>query len=147
MYRFVLALYLAAFGLAGCDTVDSHTAREAQAKLPGMQRSAFYACAGLPNRSQTMEGAEYDTYDYQPYTPDQSISATLPLIGGIGIGSSGNCHATAIFRNGVLQEIDYAGSTGGMLGHVAECAPIVSHCLDGAKEATGKFETAPAKTR
>ena len=108
-------------------------------KLVGMRRAAFFACAGLPNRSQMIEGAEYDTYDYQPYVPDTSLSASLPLIGGIGLGTSGTCHATAIFRSDVLQEIDYAGDTGGILGHVADCVTIVNHCLDNAKEATGKY--------
>jgi hypothetical protein len=35
--------------------------------------------------------------------------------------------------------VNYSGDTGGIMGHVAECVSIVSHCLDGAKEATGKY--------
>ena len=133
------ALLLAGLSITGCDTIDSHNARKAQEELVGMSRSDFYACAGLPNRSQELAGSEYDTYDYQPFTPDNSFSATLPLIGGIGIGSGGTCHATAIFKDDVLTTLNYAGDTGGILGHVADCISIVDHCQDGAKEATGKY--------
>ena len=139
MKHLIPMILLALFGASGCDTVDSHEARRAQEELVGMGRADFYACAGLPNRSLPVEGAEYDTYDYQPYTPDNSFSATLPLIGGIGFGSSGSCHATAIVQDGKLKAVNYSGDTGGIMGHVAECVSIVSHCLDGAKEATGKY--------
>jgi hypothetical protein len=139
MKPLVPILLLAALGVTGCDTVNSHEARRAQEELVGMKRADFLACTGLPNRSLPVEGLEYDTYDYQPYTPDNSFSATLPLIGGIGFGSSGSCHATAIFEDGKLKALNYSGDTGGLLGHVAECVSIVSHCLDGAKEATGKY--------
>ncbi len=133
----VLILLAVALLLTGCETIDSHNARRAQEELVGMRRAAFFACAGLPNRSLQVDGAEYDTYDYTPYT--NSFNATLPLIGGIGVGSAGTCHATAIFQNDTLKEIDYAGDTGGILGHVAECVTIVNHCQDGAKEATGRY--------
>jgi hypothetical protein len=125
--------------VSGCDTIDSHNARQAQEQLVGMSRAAFFACAGLPNRSQTIGAAEYDTWDYQPFTPDDSFSATLPLVGGIGIGSGGTCHATAIFQDDTLTALNYAGDTGGILGHVADCISIVNHCQDGAREATGKY--------
>jgi hypothetical protein len=137
MKKLVLAVLATTIPLTGCDTIDSHNARKAQVELVGMRRAAFFACAGLPNRSRQIEGAEYDTYDFQPYT--NQFNATFPLIGSIGIGSSGSCHATAIFRNDTLMEIDYAGDTGGILGHVAECVTIVNHCQDGAKEATGRY--------
>jgi hypothetical protein len=134
-----LILMTAICGLADCDAVDSHTARQAQKEMVGMQRADVYGCAGLPNRSMPMGGALYETWDYQPFTPDQSLSATVPLIGGVGLGLGGTCHATAIFQGETLTAMNYSGDTGGMLGHVAECASIVSHCLDHAKEATGKF--------
>ncbi len=130
---------LMALGVTGCDTIDSHNARKAQEDLPGMSKPDFYACAGLPNRTQVLNGLEYDTYDYQPFTPDNSFSATLPLVGGIGIGSGGTCHATAIFKDDTMTALNYAGDTGGILGHVADCISIVNHCQDGAKEATGKY--------
>ena len=134
-----LALTLVALALTTCDTIDSHTARQAQEQLVGMSRPEFFACAGLPNRSQMIEGAEYDTWDFQPFTPDNSFSATLPLLGGIAFGSGGSCHVTGIFRNNRLEALNYAGDTGGILGHVAECVTIVNHCLDNAKPATGKY--------
>jgi hypothetical protein len=139
MRRLVVLCLLSAVGVTGCDTLDSHAARKAQVELVGMKRTDFYACAGLPNRTQTIDGQEYDTYDFQPFTPDDSFSATLPLIGGIGIGSGGTCHATAIFKDDTLTALNYAGDTGGILGHVADCVTIVNHCQDGAKEATGKY--------
>ena len=132
-------LALAPLGSA-CDTIDSHSARKAQVEMVGMSRADLFACAGLPNRSQTIDGAEYDTFDFQPYTPDNSLSATLPLLGGISLGSGGTCHATAIMKDDKVSAINYAGDTGGILGHVAECVSILSHCRDGAKEATGKFD-------
>jgi hypothetical protein len=135
----ILTLPLLALSAAGCDTVDSHTARQAQTELLGMRKAELYACAGLPDKSQMVDGAEYDTFVFQPYTPDNSFSATLPLIGGIGIGSAGSCKATAIFQEDTLRALNYAGDTGGILGHVAECVSIVSHCLNGAKEATGNY--------
>ena len=136
--RKILILALAALPLiAGCDTVDSNHAREDQKAAIGMSKADFYACAGLPNRTQKINGLEYDTYDYQPYTSD---SVTLPIIGGgVGMGS-GDCHATAIFtKDNKIQQLDYAGDTGGMLGHVAACENIVSHCENGMKPATGKY--------
>lgn len=134
-----LIMILAVGGLADCDTIDSHTARQAQREMVGMQRADVYACAGLPNRSMPMAGGLYDTWDYQPFTPDQSLSATVPLIGGIGLGTGGTCHATAIFQGETLTAMNYSGDTGSVLGHVAECVSIVSHCLDHAKAATGKY--------
>jgi hypothetical protein len=139
MKKIILLLSLSTLGLTGCDTIDSHSARKAQLELVGMHRTDFFACAGVPNRSERLDGLQYDTYDYQPYTPDDSLSATLPLIGGIGIGSSGNCHATAIYKDNILQALNYSGLTGGPLGHVSECVAIVSHCRDGARAATGKY--------
>jgi hypothetical protein len=139
MRRLVPAILMIVLGLSGCDTIDSHTARRAQDELVGMRRADFFACAGLPNRSLPIDDEEYDTYDYQPFTPDNSFSATIPLLGGIGFGSGGTCNATAIFKNDTLKALNYSGNTGGLLGHVSECASIVSHCLDGAKEATGKY--------
>ena len=139
MRKLIVVLATACPLVVGCDTIDSHNARKAQVELVGMKRADLYACAGLPNRSQQVDGAEYDTYDYQPFTPDNSFSATLPLIGGIGVGSGGTCHATAIFNNDTLTALNYAGDTGGILGHVADCISIVNHCQDGAKEATGKY--------
>ena len=139
MWRLSVVLLLMAWGTTGCDTIDSHNARKAQEDLVGMSRTDFYACAGLPNRTLVLNGAEYDTYDYQPFTPDDSFSATLPLIGGIGFGAGGTCHATAIFRDDTMTALNYAGDTGGILGHVADCISIVNHCQDGAKEATGKY--------
>jgi hypothetical protein len=121
--------------LTGCDTVDSHHAREDQETLVGMSKADFYACSGLPNRTQTIDGFEYDTWDYQPYSSD---SFTLPVIGGLSFGS-GSCHATAIFKDDKVREIDYAGDTGGVLGHVAACETIVSHCENDMKPATGKY--------
>ncbi|MEA2755428.1 MAG: hypothetical protein QOJ54_1717 [Aliidongia sp.] len=139
MKRLISTVLLAGLGLTGCDTIDSHTARRAQDELVGMRRADFFACAGLPNRSLPIEYDEYDTFDYQPFTPDNSLNATIPLIGGIALSTGGTCHATAIFQNDTLKAINYSGNTGGILGHVAQCASIVSHCLDGAKEATGKY--------
>ena len=124
--------------VAGCDTIDSHTARNAQTELVGLSRQQLYSCAGVPNRTMSVSHMEYDTYDYQPYTAG-GLSATLPLIGGISFGASGNCHATAKLQNDLVTEIDYAGDTGSLLGHVANCASIVSHCLNGAKPATGRY--------
>jgi hypothetical protein len=134
-----IAIVLGAVALTSCDTIDSHTARQAQEELVGMSRPDFFACAGLPNRSLPIDGQEYDTWDYQPFTPDNSFSATLPLIGGIAFGSGGTCHVTAIFQDDTLKALNYSGDTGGILGHVAECVSIVNHCLDGAKAATGKY--------
>jgi hypothetical protein len=128
-----------AMSLTNCDTIDSHTARQAQEQLVGMSRPEFFACAGLPNRTLPIDGQEYDTWDFQPFTPDNSFSATLPLIGGIAFGSGGSCHATAIFQNNRLMAINYAGDTGGILGHAAECVSIVNHCMNSAKPATGKY--------
>jgi hypothetical protein len=139
MKRLISTILLAGLVLTGCDSVDSHTARRAQIELVGMSKADFYACSGLPNRSLPIGGEEYDTYDYEPFTPDDSLSATIPLIGGVALSTGGTCHATAIFRNDTLKAINYAGNTGSLLGHVAQCASIVSHCLDGAKEATGKY--------
>lgn len=124
--------------LAGCDTIDSHTARQAQTELVGTSKENLYSCAGLPNRSLVIGATEYASYDYQPYTAG-GLSATLPLVGGISFGATGNCHATAKVTNDHVTEIDYAGDTGSVLGHVANCASIFSHCLSGAKEATGRY--------
>ena len=61
--------------LAGCDTIDSHHARQDQETLVGMSKADFYSCAGLPNRSRTISGFEYDTWDYQPFSSDSFTPA------------------------------------------------------------------------
>ncbi len=140
MRKFVVLCFIAATPLvSGCDTIDSHTARNAQEQLVGMSRADYYTCSGLPNRTQMVKGVDYETWDFQPYTPDNSLSATLPLVGGISLGAGGTCHATVVFADDKVSAITYAGDTGGVLGHVAECVSLVNHCLNDMKPATGKY--------
>ena len=138
MRKFLATCLIAVPFACGCAPIDSHTARTAQDQIAGFSKEKLFQCAGVPTKVQSIGPVEYDSYEYDA-TGAQSGSISLPLVGGVSLGSSGYCHATAKIVDDKVQEITYAGDTGSFIGHVANCAPIVSHCLDDSKEATGKY--------
>ncbi len=122
--------------LANCQTYDSHEARRAQDELVGLSQDELHLCAGLPTKSETRGTATYDTYE-QAAASNSGLAASLPLLGSISLAGSGYCHATFKVVNGKVTEVDYAGDTGDLLGHVANCSVLVDHCLDQEAEAKG----------
>ena len=130
--------------LANCQTYDSHEARRAQSELVGLSQDELHMCAGLPTKSETRGPATYDTYEQAAATSSSDFSASLPLIGSLSFGASGYCHTTFRIVNGKVTEVAYAGDTGDIFGHVANCSQLVDHCLDQEAEALGRPVSQPA---
>jgi hypothetical protein len=127
--------------LGSCEYYDSHEARRAQTELVGLSQDELHLCAGLPTHTETRGTSTYDTYE-QSFSGASGFSASLPLVGGINFAGSGYCHATFKIVDGKVSEVDYAGDTGDLLGHVSNCSSLVDHCLDNESEAKGH----PAET-
>ncbi|MFO1055339.1 MAG: hypothetical protein U1E53_00050 [Dongiaceae bacterium] len=128
------ALLLAAAALGGCGVQASRDAERARSQLYGMTRLDLHRCAGLPTRSETLDGHLLDTYEVS--TPPPSFALSLPAIGpvlgggGFNVGGgSTSCRATFELVEGKVVSLHYAGATASGLGGLAACGPLVEHCL------------------
>lgn len=143
----VAAVVLGA-ALAGCagDTAREQLADRARVDLVGMPKSRLLACAGVPERQATADGAEYYTYVQNPaYASAGGPSTSIGIGGGsgsgvgVGIGfgfplfsgggsSTSGCEATFVLREGTVRQISYPAGT-----RLADCAPIVDNCMPPAR--------------
>jgi hypothetical protein len=137
MRSFILmpVLFSTMLALPACSTFDNHEARQAQTQLVGLDEESLHMCAGLPTKTESLRGMTLETYEYSPNA--STFALTLPLAGGINLGSSGYCHATFAIQNNQVKAVEYGGDTGDLFGHVSTCSPIVNNCLDNAQIAKG----------
>jgi hypothetical protein len=143
MLRSGLFLPLAAIALASCANPNADKAADARQVLVGMPKETLLSCAGVPQRSATVENSEFLTYtssDYSGGGPSTSfgvaggsggsgvgIGLGFPLFGGGG-GYSSSCEANFTVRNGVVQQLNYTGSSGSSAS-LGQCYRIVENCL------------------
>lgn len=129
-----------ALALAGCANPQADQAILAQSALVGMPKQTLLSCAGVPDRSAVLDGAEYFTYNRRSasgggggLSPSVGIGGStggsgvglgvgvgFPLFGG---GSDPGCAATFTLRGGVVRQLTYGSGSAGA------CYPLVQNCL------------------
>lgn len=135
------AALFAAAALAACANADAEKAAGARTSLVGMPKERLLACAGVPDKSATVDNLEYYTYSSHEARPSGSgVSIGLGGFGGVGGGLFGGgigvplsspsvktCEATFTLRNGRVETLSYGGngSDGAPLG---QCWHIVENC-------------------
>jgi hypothetical protein len=129
MKRHLLSL-VALSTLGGCGIYDSHLAHQAQVAMIGMTADDLQACAGVPDKT-TKINDRTSIYDYKLAPgPTGSITATLPVVGGMTLGGSGP-FCTASFRviDGKVTDVHYSGDSDKTFGEDAVCVPIIRGCM------------------
>src|SRR3954447_1791188 len=84
-----LFLILAAGALASCANPDADRAADARQVLVGMPKETLLSCAGVPQRSASIDNSEFLTYTVSSYSggPTTSIGVAGGSGGsGVGIG-------------------------------------------------------------
>jgi len=143
-----LFLILAAGALASCADPNADRAADARQVLVGMPKETLLSCAGVPQRTAQVDNSEFLTYtssDYSGGGPTTSfgvaggsggsgvgIGLGFPLYGG---GYSSSCEANFTVRNGVVQQLNYTGSSGASAS-LGQCYRIVQNCLALVPQAT-----------
>jgi hypothetical protein len=144
-----LFLALAAGFLASCANPNADRAADARQLLVGMPKETLLSCAGVPQRSATVDNSEFLTYSISDYSgggPSTSFGVAggsggsgvgigfgIPLTGGGGYSTS--CEANFTIRNGVVQQLNYTGSSGASAS-LGQCYRIVENCLALVPQAT-----------
>jgi hypothetical protein len=128
------AALLALAALGGCGVEASRYAERARSQLYGMSRLDLHRCAGVPTKSETIDGHVLDTYELA--TPPPSLALSMPAIGpvlgggGFSVGGGAiSCRATFDLVGGRVISLHYAGATSSEMGSLAACAPLVEHCV------------------
>jgi hypothetical protein len=133
-----------AIALASCANPRADEALFAQHALIGMPKQTLLSCAGVPERSTTVDNLEYFTYTssrtvaYQSYVPYMGPGRFY----GYGYGypyysgyaptydlRSFSCQATFTLRNGVVERLVYGGPEGVGPSQLAQCQTIIETCL------------------
>ena len=149
-FRTRLFLTLAAGLLASCANPNADRAADARQVLVGMPKETLLSCAGVPQRSAVVDSSEFLTYTSANYGgggPSTSVGVAggsggsgvgiglgFPLFGGGG-GYSSSCEANFTIRNGVVQQLNYTGSSGASAS-LGQCYRIVENCLALVPQAT-----------
>ena len=141
--KFIL-LGAAAVALASCANPRADEALFAQQAFIGMSKQTLLSCAGVPERSTTVDNLEYFTYTsnrtvaYQSYVPYMGpgrfygYGYGYPYYGGYAPTydlRTFSCQATFTLRNGVVERLVYGGPEGTGPSQLAQCQTIIETCL------------------
>jgi len=127
-----VSLLIAAL-LAGCASTKfgrADLAERAKVELIGKSKKDILMCAGVPVRSEQAENMEFMTY-YSGGDSDAYVA------GGAGSSAGGGavsvkkryCEVTFILSNGIVEKVNYAGRTGGLITEGEQCAFVLQNCL------------------
>lgn len=87
-----------------------------------MARSDLIACAGVPDRRETLPDGEV-----LEWRQDQQVQGPLSL--ELDLGGHGTCHFVARLQGDRVTQVEYTGSSGTMLvGPYSACRPLVLAC-------------------
>lgn len=130
--------------LAACANPRAEQALAAQQALVGMSKQTLLSCAGVPERSATVDDLDYFTYASRHTVAYPSSTASFwgspywsPRWGyGYGLGVPFDtydlrtfaCEATFTLRDGVVERVVYAGAVAGT-DRLGQCYAIVENCL------------------
>ena len=141
--KFIL-LGAAAIALVSCANPRADEALFAQQAFIGMPKQTLLSCAGVPERSTTIDNLEYFTYTsnrtiaYQSYVPYMGpgpfygYGYGYPYYGGFTPAydfRTYSCQATFTLRNGVVERLVYGGPEGTGPSQLAQCQTIIETCL------------------
>jgi hypothetical protein len=141
--KFIL-LGAAAITLVSCANPRADEALFAQQAFIGMPKQTLLSCAGVPERSTTVDNLEYFTYTsnrtiaYQSYVPYMGpghfygYGYGYPYYGGFTPTydlRTYSCQATFTLRNGVVERLVYGGPEGIGPSQLAQCQTIIETCL------------------
>jgi hypothetical protein len=130
--------------LASCANPRADEALFAQQAFVGMPKQTLLSCAGVPERSTSIDNLEYFTYtstrtvSYQSYTPFMGpgrfygYGYGYPYYGGYAPTydiRNYSCQATFTLRNGKVERLVYGGPEGIGPSQLAQCQTIVEACL------------------
>ena len=115
---------LAVTACADLSQQNSDLAFLARGVIVGQSRAQVLACAGKPQREEVNGEAETLTYFAS------SGERTLVIGSANGIANvPHSCEVTLVLRRGYVEDVRYAGRTGGLLTPDEECAVIVRKCM------------------
>lgn len=123
-----LAAIVTALIASACSTTsldNSDTAFLARAVIIGQSRAEILACAGKPERSSVQGDSETLIYTASSGESTLMVGAGGNLLSNV----KHSCEVTMILRRGYVEDVLYAGRTGGTTTPDEECAPIVSKCM------------------
>lgn len=123
-----LGTLLLALTATACSVRDSHTARDAEARLVGLSGLALESCVGVPNRRDKFGQTSILSYDGSS-TSTGGMSLSLPIIGTISMSGGGDCHMTVRLDEGRVTQVRYSGEIDAPMAPEAYCAPLVRSCL------------------
>jgi hypothetical protein len=130
--------------LSACANPRAEQALVARHALVGMPKQTLLSCAGVPERSATL-----DNIDYFTYTSRRTVAYSSPSVGfwgsrywhprwgyGYGLGAPFDaydlrtyaCDVTFTLRNGIVERVVYGGAVSGD-SRLGQCYAIVENCL------------------
>jgi hypothetical protein len=102
-------------------------ASRAQTELVGMAKKDLLMCAGVPIRQERVDDLEFLTYA----GGGDSTAAVVATSQRTAVGKTAHryCEATFVLKEGVVQQVNYQGRTGGLFTKGEQCAFIVENCV------------------
>ncbi len=131
--KFILVILVIVTLLSGCANTKfgrADLAERAKVELIGNSKKDILMCAGVPVRSQQVENIEFMTY-YSGGDSDAYVAGGTGSSAGGGVVSVNKryCEVTFVFKDGVVEKINYAGRTGGLITEGEQCAFVLQNCL------------------
>lgn len=120
-----LVLVLLASACSTTSQEDADTAFLARAVIIGQSRAEVLACAGKPERSAVQGDSEMLVYTASSGESTLMVGAGGNLLSNV----KHSCEVTMVLRRGYVEDVLYAGRTGGTTTPDEECAPIVRKCM------------------
>lgn len=128
--------------LAACANPRADQALAAQRTLVGMSKQDLLSCAGVPDRSATINNIDYFTYSSRrtvAYSTGPAFWGSRYGYPGWGYGfgfpyydaydlRTYDCDATFTLRNGLVERVVYGGDVDGA-SRLGQCYAIVENCL------------------
>jgi len=125
----VVAITTLLFGCASTKYGRADLAKRAKVELVGKSKEYILMCAGVPMRSQQHENMEFMTY-YSGGDSDAYGAGTASSAGAGAVSVKKRyCEVTFVLRDGVVEKVNYAGRTGGLITEGEQCAFVLENCL------------------
>jgi hypothetical protein len=156
-----ILLGAAAIALASCANPRADQALFAQQAFIGMPKQTLLSCAGVPERSTTIDNLEFFTYTsnrtvaYENYVPYMGpgrfygYGYGYPYYGGFAPTydlRNFSCQATFTLRNGVVEQLVYGDPEGLGPSQLAQCQTIIESCLALVPQQTPQASTPAASS-
>jgi len=92
-----------------------------------MSKKDLLICAGVPVRQAREDDLEFLTY----VGGGDSTTATVATSQRMALSKTAHrsCEATFVVKDGVVEQVNYSGRTGGVLSKGEQCAFIVENCV------------------